>query len=192
MLVDIHGNPFKRDEISEPQTAKLASLHREFAGHPAKGLTPAKLAGILLEAEQGDLTRQHELFMDIEERDSHIFSEMSKRKRAVMIPTFEVVPARNAGSEEKKDAEYLNEVLQDISGLEDLFIDCMDGLGHGFAAIEIDGWQRNGSDWMPKKFEHRPQSWFQLAQEDQNELRLRGPGGGEALRPLNWIMPLRS
>ncbi|HTF98669.1 MAG TPA: DUF935 domain-containing protein [Cellvibrio sp.] len=188
MLVDLQGNPLKREALGEPQTAKLGSLHREFAGHPAKGLTPAKLAGLLVEAEQGDLTRQAELFMDIEERDAHIFSDMSKRKRAVMIPSYEVVPARNAGSEEKKDAEYLNEVLHDIDGMEDLFFDCMDGVGHGFAAIEIDGWQRLGTDFMPKAFVHRPQSWFQLAQENQNELRLRGPGGGEELRPLNWIM----
>lgn len=188
MLVDIHGNPLKRDALSEPQTAKLGSLHREFAGHPAKGLTPAKLASILVEAEQGDLTRQAELFMDIEERDAHIFSEMSKRKRAVLIPTYEVKPARNAGAAEKKDAEYLNEIIQDMDGLEDLFIDLMDGLGHGFSAIEIDGWQRYGADYVPKKFEHRPQSWFQTAQENQNELRLRGAGGGEELRPLNWVV----
>lgn len=188
MLVDIHGNPLKREALQEPQTAKLTSLHREFAGHPARGLTPAKLAGVLLEAEHGDLTRQSELFMDIEERDAHIFSEMSKRKRAVMIPSYEVKPARNASAEEKKDAEYLNEAFQDIDGIEDLFFDCMDGLGHGFSAVEIDGWQLLGSDYLPKALVHRPQSWFQLAQDDQNELRLRGAAGGEALRPLNWIV----
>lgn len=188
MLIDIHGNPLTREAISEPQTAKLTSLHREFAGHPAKGLTPAKLAGILLEAEQGDLTRQSELFMDMEERDAHIYSEMSKRKRAAILPSFEVKPARNAGREEEKDAAYLNELLQDLHTLEDTMLEMLDGIGHGYSCIEINGWDRLGSDYLPGKMEMRSQSWFQLAQENQNELRLRGAAGGEALRPLNWIV----
>nr|WP_282977379.1 DUF935 family protein [Pseudomonas aeruginosa] len=59
-------------------------MAKEFANHPAKGLTPAKLAHILIEAEQGHLQAQAELFMDMEERDAHLFAEMSKRKRAVL------------------------------------------------------------------------------------------------------------
>lgn len=74
-LIDIHGNPLKRDSIRESQTAKLTGLHREFANHPAKGLTPARLANILLRAEQGDIIAQHELFMDMEESATRICSQ---------------------------------------------------------------------------------------------------------------------
>lgn len=188
MLIDIHGNPLKSSDLRASQTAALASLHREFAGHPARGLTPAKLASILLDAEQGNLTAQAELFMDIQERDAHIFSEMSKRKRAVLIPDWNVAPPRNATAAEKAAAEYANEYLQDLDGIEDLMVDLMDGLGHGFAAAEIDGWQRHGKEWFPNGFALRPQSWFQLAPENQNTLRLRAAGGGEALQPLGWIL----
>lgn len=188
MLIDIHGNPLKRADIQEPQTAKLATLHREFSGHPAKGLTPSRLAGILLNAEHGDLTAQSELFMDIQERDAHIFSEMSKRKRAVLNPDWSVKPPRNATAAEKADAEYAAEYLDDLDGFENLLIDLMEGLGHGFAPIEIDGWHRYGNEWFPNDLILRPQSWFQLAQDNQNELRLRGAMGGEVLQPLNWIV----
>lgn len=188
MLIDIHGNPLKSADLREPQTAKLASLHREFAGHPAKGLTPARLAGILLAAEQGDLTSQAELFMDIQERDAHIFSEMSKRKSAVLLPDWSVEPPRNATASENADAEYVAEYLEDLEDFENLLKNLMDGLGHGFAPVEIDGWQYYGKEWFPKQFILRPQSWFQLAADNQNELRLRGTAGGEAMQPLNWIV----
>lgn len=188
MLIDIHGQPLKRADIKEPQTAKLAALHREFSGHPAKGLTPAKLATILQNAEQGDLTAQAELFLDIQERDAHIFSEMSKRKRAVLVPDWSIKPPRNATTQEKADAEYAAEYLEDLDGFEDLLLDLMEGLGHGFAPVEIDGWHRYGNEWFPNEFVLRPQSWFQLAQDNQNELRLRGAMGGEVLQSFNWIV----
>nr|WP_250636822.1 DUF935 family protein [Pseudomonas aeruginosa] len=39
---------------------------------------------------------------------------------------------------------------------------------------------------------HRPQSWFQLNPEDQNELRLRDNSpAGEALQPFGWIIHRR-
>lgn len=35
-------------------------------------------------AEMGDVVAQSELFVDMEEKDGHIFTEMSKRKRALV------------------------------------------------------------------------------------------------------------
>nr|WP_264086475.1 DUF935 domain-containing protein [Pseudomonas sp. PS1(2021)] len=54
-IVDVYGNPIRPQQLREPQTSRLAGLAKEFAQHPAKGLTPAKLARILVEAEQGNL-----------------------------------------------------------------------------------------------------------------------------------------
>lgn len=187
-IVDIYGQPLKVRELREQQTARLTALAKEFADHPARGLTPAKLARILLEAEQGNLQAQAELFMDMEERDAHLFAEMSKRKRAVLGLDWTVVPPRNASAAEKADAEYLHELLLDLEGLEDLMVDAMDGVGHGFSAIELE-WALEGREWMPLAFDHRPQSWFQLNPDDQNELRLRDNSmAGEALQPFGWIM----
>ena len=83
-IVDQYGQAFSAAEIlAEPQTARLAQLQREIAGHPARGLTPQRLNDVLIDAEQGNLISQHELFTDMEERDAHLFAELSKRKRAV-------------------------------------------------------------------------------------------------------------
>lgn len=61
----------------------LGHLHRHIADHPTRGLTPAKLASILLEAEQGSLISQCELAEDIGKKDGHIFAELQKRRRAL-------------------------------------------------------------------------------------------------------------
>lgn len=187
-IVDVYGNPIRPQQLREPQTSRLAGLAKEFAQHPAKGLTPAKLARILVEAEQGNLQAQAELFMDMEERDAHLFAEMSKRKRAILGLDWAVEPPRNASAAEKADADYLHELLLDLEGLEDLLLDALDGIGHGYSCIELE-WALQGREWMPLAFHHRPQSWFQLNPEDQNELRLRDNSpAGEALQPFGWII----
>ncbi|WP_418314609.1 phage portal protein family protein [Pseudomonas aeruginosa] len=86
------------------------------------------------------------------------------------------------------DADYLHELLLDLEGLEDLLLDALDGIGHGYSCIELE-WALQGREWMPLAFHHRPQSWFQLNPEDQNELRLRDNSpAGEALQPFGWII----
>jgi len=191
-FLDAYGRPLNKSQtlatLKEPQTAKLGALYREFAEHPAKGLTPAKLAGILADAEQGQLKAQAELFMDMEERDAHLMAEIGKRKRAVIGLAFRVQAPANASREEQADADFLTDVLQDADNLEDLLLDLLDGIGQGFAAVEIE-WQRQGNQWLPKAFYHRPQGWFCLAAGKADELRLRsGTPEGEALQPLGWIL----
>lgn len=186
-ILDVTGNPIKRTELSEPQTAKLAQLHREFASHPSRGLTPAKLARILESAEQGDLRAQHDLFMDMEEKDAHIYAEMGKRKRALLTVDWDIVPPRNASAAERKLAGYAKEMIQDIPNFEDVILDALDGIGHGFSCQEIE-WERLGSDWLPKEINHRPQGWFQTDHETRTKIHLRDLTlDGQALRPFGWI-----
>lgn len=186
-ILDASGNPIKRAELKEPQTSKLAQLHREFASHPSRGLTPIKLARILEAAEQGDIRAQHELFMDMEEKDAHIFSEMSKRKRALLTVDWDIVPPRNASATERKLAGYAKELLQDTPNFEDVILDALDGIGHGFSCQEIE-WEFLGNEWLPKQITHRPQGWFQTDRDTRTEIRLRDNTlDGQALQPFGWI-----
>lgn len=186
-IVDVNGNPIERTVLREQQTAELTYLHREYANHPARGMTPYKLARLLEEAERGRLQAQTELFLDMEERDAHIYSEMSKRKRAVLNIEWTVEPPENASAREKRDAAMVHELVCDIPGKEDMILDMLDGIGHGFSMLEIE-WQQLGRNWLPKALHHRPQSWFQISQNDQNVIRLRdnSPDGAELL-PFGWI-----
>ncbi len=187
-ILDANGRPIERDALAEPQTAQLAHLHREFAGHPSRGLTPASLARILEDAERGDIGAQHELFADMEEKDAHLFSEMSKRKRAILTLPWAVVPPRKASKAEEDDAAWLREVLLDMADLDDLFLDALDAIGHGFSALELE-WGQVGRERLVLAAHHRPQSWFRFADTDRNNPRLRDNSPeGAPLNAFGWIV----
>lgn len=190
-ILDQFGQPIEREQLQTPQTSRLAQLRHEFDNHPTRGLTPPRLAKILQDAEQGDLTAQHELFADMEEKDGHLFSEMQKRRMAVQQLDWSIVPPKNATAEEKKQAEFVAEMLESMEDFGDVLFDMTDAVGHGFAAQEMT-WGRVDGVQMPVKIEHRPQGWFKLALNpdiSRNELRLRdNTADGEALWPFGWIV----
>jgi phage gp29-like protein len=186
-IIDVNGNPIDTGKMRDSQTAKLGWMNQTFAGHPSRGLTPSKLAKIMEAAEQGDIQAQHELFLDMEEKDGHIFAEMSKRKRALLTVDWDIVPPRNPSAKERKAAAYIKELLQDLQNFEDTIQDASDAIGHGFACLEIQ-WQMLGQEWLPKSITHRPQSWFQTDRATRTELRYRdGTLDGAQLWPFGWI-----
>jgi phage gp29-like protein len=187
-IVDQHGRPIETRSLREPQTARLASLHQEFAEHPARGLTPARLSQILTAAEQGDLLAQFDLFDDMEERDAHIYAEMAKRRRALLTVDWRIEPPRNASPAETKAAAMAEEMLGDLAELEDVLLDALDAIGKGFACLEVE-WSMVGREWSPSRIQHRPQRWFQLDRATRSEIRLRdGSTEGEALNAGGWIV----
>ena len=187
-ILDQYGNPIDSAVLAEPQTSKLTWLKREFARHPSRGLTPAKLASILQGAELGNLHAQAELFADMEEKDGHILSEMAKRKRALLTIPWDVVPPQNPSAAETALTAEVKEWLQARTDLDDLILDLMDAAGHAYSCVEIE-WQRVGRDWQPAKLTHRLPSWFQLDRETWSEIRLRDMSwDGAVLRPFGWIV----
>ena len=176
----------KADDLETGQVARLVHQPKVYGDHPSKGLTPVKLHQILEDAEQGDITAQHELFADIEEKDGHIAAEMSKRKNALLKLDWNIKPPKNATPAEKKQTEEIAEWFDRLNGFDGLVLDLADAIGHGFSAIELT-WEFKDGLWMPKKFEHRSQSWFKLSPQD--EIRLKSANQeGEALWPLGWIV----
>jgi phage gp29-like protein len=176
----------KESQTNSPQSAML---HREFAEHPSKGLTPALLADIFIRAEQGDLVAQAELFQDMQEKDTHIAAEMSKRMMAVKKLDWELRPPRNATATEKKNTKMLQELITDEIDVGNLRMDALDAIGHGYSCIEL-GWGRNLQDkWFPNQIEHRSPTWFTTPPDRRNTLHLRDSGTayGVPLQPFGWI-----
>jgi len=186
-ILDQHGNPIDTGALREPQTSRIATLENQYLTPMLGGLTPSRLAAILRQADDGDLTAQHRLFADMEERDAHLYAEMGKRKLAVMGLDWDIVPPRNATAKEKADAEWVKEVLTDaIDPIEDLILALMEGVGHGFAPVELE-WRQDGREWLPA-FWPRPQEWFRLSQ-NRRELRLLDAGAdGAPLQPFGWLL----
>ena len=190
-ILDHKGNPIDTglllEEQSERQESKLGMLHREFADHPTRGLTPARLARILDEAETGNLKGQCDLFEDMEEKDGHIYAELSKRKRVIAGLEWSIHPPRNASTAEQKQAELVEEIIRDIDNFEDVILDMADAIGKGFSNSEIE-WDNSGKEWVPDEIIHRPSSWFMVPQHNRDDIRLRDTSGmGEPLQPFGWI-----
>ncbi|RRW90604.1 DUF935 domain-containing protein [Pandoraea apista] len=187
-IVDLDGNSIEDKVLHTPQTSELGWITRSFDSHPARGLTFDRLHNLLAAAEQGHLLEQSDLFADMEERDGHIAAEMSKRKRVLLTLDYDIKPPRDASAAEKHMAQQVREWLEDMPEFETLLLDCLDAIGHGFSAQEIE-WQRLGSMWFPKAFHHRPQRWFMNPIDDREQIRLIGPEvGGLPLWPAGWVV----
>ncbi|TVO57539.1 DUF935 domain-containing protein [Denitromonas halophila] len=186
-ILDQHGNPINRAILSEPQTARVAALQNEILQSHMDGITPARAVRILREADQGDIMAQHQLFDDMLDRDAHMQCEFGKRAGAVVGLDWSIEPPANASAREKKLAAWVEEILRDVvDDLEDVIMAMMDGVGHGFAPIELE-WRRHGAEWLPA-FHPRPQTWFRTS-TDRRELRLRDNSpDGALLNPMGWIM----
>ncbi|MBU2967069.1 DUF935 domain-containing protein [Amphritea sp. 2_MG-2023] len=189
-IVDINGQPFSLSDLVEPQTsadAKLAQLHRHYGDHPSSGLTPAKLATIMREAEQGNLIRQCELAEDIEEKDAHVQSELGKRRLAMQGPDWNIIPPANASAAEQRDAEMIEEQLRSATWLDEAIFDCGDAILKSFSNLEL-SWAFEDKTHFIADVEWRDPSWFQVNPNQRDQLTLRdGSYEGEPLRPFGWI-----
>lgn len=180
------GRAFDRRTLDEDQSSRIAGLRHEFAGHPSRGLTPAKLASIMQDAESGNLIDQADLFEDMEEKDSHIFAELSKRKRVLLGLNWSLKTPRDASAQEERAADQVRDWIEDTEGFEDLLFDMADAIGKGYSNVEL-SWKYDGKIMLPA-FTHRPARWFTVDQNDQDRILLRdNSGGGEALEPFGWI-----
>lgn len=166
--------------------ARVGLIKREFAEHPSKGLTPAKLYAILEAAEQGDLKAQHELFEDMEEKDPQIASDLAKRRQLAAELEWQIAPPDDATPQEKKAADFCNEVFAGLE-VEDLIIDLGSAIGHGWVNLEL-SWAVDGGRRYIEQPTFRPHSWFRLDPDDQNTLLLRDMSAtGAELWPLGWV-----
>lgn len=157
--------------------------------HPVKGVD--EILQILVQAEQGYLVRQAELFDDMEERDTHIGAEMAKRKMQVSQLDWSLVPASSAGAKEKKDVEKLQSLIIDNVDVESLVLAMSDGIGKGFSCIQIE-WARDQLTglWVPGALRPRPARWFTVDRATRQNIRIRTGAnsidGAELLKD-QWI-----
>lgn len=195
-ILDQFGKPIDIGTLREPQTADTAWLQREFENHPSRGLTPARLHSILVQAEQGDWLGQLDLADDLEERDGHAFSELSKRKGAISMLDWDLAEPDAATAAEKKVTAQMREWMKELPEFEDVLFAMMDGVLKGFSNHEME-WALEDGALLPT-LTFRPQRWFTLDAKRQ-DLLLRSQSKstestdglpskmGEPLRPFAWL-----
>jgi len=188
-VLDAHGRPIVRAELRrEAARPGLASIRQPWQASIASGLTPARLAGILRQADEGEGRDYLALAEEMEERDPHYASVLGIRKRAVSGLT----PAVEAASDDPRDealAEEVRDAIAEHDGFADLVENMMDAVGKGWSAVEII-WDTAGGRWSPGRFAHRDPRFFRWDRDTGSELRLltdAAPVEGEPLPPGKFI-----
>lgn len=133
-------------------------VNDRYSSYPSNGLNPIRLAGILHEADAGDVRRQMELYEEMEEKDAHLFSQLQTRKLAVTGLDWEVQPFSNDPND-NEIAEFVTDQLKSLDNFDEALFDMLDAVGKGISVSEI-FWEitpegRNGIEdiqWIhPKK-----------------------------------------
>lgn len=113
-LIDQYGAPLKAAALAEPQTARITSLQHQLMDSHLDGITPARAARILRDADQGDIVAQHQLFDDMLDRDAHLRCEFDKRSGAILGLDWSIAPPTQANAAEKAAAAWVEEILRDV------------------------------------------------------------------------------
>lgn len=169
-IVDYLGRPIKTSELTkELAEPSMMGIRQVWYDSVASGLTPERLAGIIIQVDQNDIIEYLTLAEEMEEREPHYRSVLSTRKNAVsglgiMVESFSDDP------EDQKIAEFVDEVVQ-ADAFDKLVTSQLDALGKSYAVSEII-WE-HGEQFVPKQYKWRDPRHFQFDQDTGDELRLR-------------------
>ncbi len=160
ILYDQFGRPYEKKKKPPVDILGAAAIADSYRDYVADGLTPQRLAGLLKEADNGELARQAELFDQIEERDGHIIGEISKRRNVILDADFTLEPA----SEDKRDVavyEACKEMMDGIADWPDVIVSLQDAVGKGFSSLEMH-WDVSEGQAQVNKFEFIEQKRFRF------------------------------
>ncbi|MCA1973374.1 MAG: DUF935 domain-containing protein [Caenispirillum sp.] len=185
-LLDQWGNPIDFGRLRQEEAAATVTGVRQIVGgHPADGLTPARLGRLLREAEDGDPSAYLELAEQMEERDLHYRSVLATRK--LQVAGLEItVEAASDDADDVRAADLVREFLQRDT-LQDELFDVLDAVGKGFSVTEI-LWDTEGSTWMPSRLEWRDPRWFTYDRDGRTLLLRSESGALEPLKPYGYVL----
>lgn len=155
--------------------------------HPAVGLTPAKLHQLLTGAESGNMNDMLALFEDMEERDSHIFAELDKRKRSLLSLDWYIKPASDSTAAEKEQAATVQTLMHAIDDFDMVIKDALDAIGKGFSGQEIT-WVRDGATWYAESLEFVIPQRFVIAADNKTLMLGNGIDNPEPLWDHAFLM----
>lgn len=134
-------DPQQEDGKKRPIRARVApaDVMDKDSGYPSEGLTPKKLAAIYKEADAGNVKLQMELFEEIEEKDTHIASQLQTRKMAVKGLDWEIHEASDGNPLDKEIAGFVKSQIEKLFCQdEDVILNLLDAVGKGVSVSEID------------------------------------------------------
>lgn len=157
LLLDQYGRPIVREQLKNRlAAANLIGARQAVFEGIARGLTPQRLANLMLAASQNDPEAYMELAEEIEERDLHYLSLLGTRKRQVaQLPIS--VQAASRDALDKKIADAVQDDLVDSGVLDAYSFDMLDAVGKGYSVGEIiwdfsDLWRPTAIEYVDPRF----------------------------------------
>ncbi|MEJ2183389.1 MAG: DUF935 domain-containing protein [Nitrospirota bacterium] len=176
-----------------PLLREVGTPGRPLSSYPSRGLTPERLAAVFREADQGNVSRQAELFQEMEEKDAHLAAVLQTRKLAAAGLAWEVAPA-GAGEEDERVAAFVREALRALENWDEALLDVLDAVGKGFSVLEII-WEVAGGRVLAKRLAWRHQKNFTFmgrggrgVLETPRLLTAGEPVQGEELAPNKFVV----
>jgi phage gp29-like protein len=182
-LKDYFGRMFKPSAGPVARELPAVSLVDRWSSYPSSGLTPARLAAIFREADQGEVSRQVELFEEMEEKDAHLASLLQTRKQTVLSLDYEILPYSKT-PEDERIAGVVGDVVYRLPDLEGALLDLLDAIGKGFALCEII-WEVSGGQAVAKWLRWIPQKKVTFV-EDLRPRLLTADGPWQGVEPPPW------
>ena len=121
-----------------PVTNEIAAVNLQdrWSTYPSAGLTPERLVAILREADGGEISRQAELFEEMEEKDAHLAGILQTRKLAVLSLDYEIMPYADT-PQDRQIADFVGNIIFGLDDFEDALLDLLDAIGKGMSVTEI-------------------------------------------------------
>lgn len=160
-ILDQFGRPVESLKKPERRPLAAAPVMDSWRDYVSAGLTPQRLSSLLREADTGNVSRQAELFDQMEEKDAHLLGEAEKRRNAILDVDFRVIPA-SEDSRDVKVAEVVQQYFDDSSDWDDTIVALQDAVGKGFSALEIN-WDVSTGQAMPTDLIFIEQKRFNFA-----------------------------
>jgi phage gp29-like protein len=135
-LLDQFGREVQVKSKPEMREIAVTTIRDRWSNYPSGGLTPQSLATIFKEADSGDVARQAELFEEMEEKDTHLFSELQTRKDAVHGLDYEITPWSES-AEDKRIRDFVADCIFNLASFDDALLDLLDAIGKGYSLCEI-------------------------------------------------------
>ncbi|MBS9781105.1 MAG: DUF935 domain-containing protein [Gammaproteobacteria bacterium] len=183
--IDPKSEKGKKALAEETAGASLTGVRRAWNEDSiATGLNPSRLASVLSNANGGDAYDYLTLAEEMEEREPHYGSVIRTRKLAIegLEKNIEA-----AGDDDKSQqiAESVRELIE-CPEFDNLLSALTDGLGKGYAAVEII-WDKKS--FTPINYIWRDPRYFAFARDDAYTLHIRGEDNqaGDTLPPYKFI-----
>lgn len=158
-ILDQFGRPIEtKKPPRDTHSLSYAPVANSDRAQVAAGLTPDRLAAIFRAADAGDVSRQADLFDQIEERSGHLLGEKTKRVNSILDVPFEFTPA----SDDARDVRIMEELETWWAGLTDaadVLVSMQDAVGKGFTGMEIN-WDTSSGQAVPESLEFIEQHRF--------------------------------